>query len=228
MRDGPRRSPRRPRFRIRALRARCRVRPRRYTHPSPRRHRPRRWRRRRPAVRPPPPARPRNGRRRGVREISVPTKPAPVLLSPNGCHTAPARLTTTPSPLASGFCASRQRVAQIRGTVGVRGVGAAHGPGENDRRGTVVGEVQPERGFLHRVGAVSDDHAVGARVGRSHRGGADAVPVRGDQLRTVDRHQVDDVEIDAGSRRPISGPHRPALGARRRRRFCSSQWCLRW
>ena len=129
----------------------------------------------------------------------MPAKPlkswVATLRKPNGCQ-HPAGETDQHAEVTGGRAGGhRQRVAQIGRTVGVGGVGAAHGAGQHHRNGAVVGQVQPQRGLFHGVGAVSDDHPVGAVTDRGPHRGADPVPVGRRQLGAVDRHQVDDIDV---------------------------------
>jgi hypothetical protein len=89
---------------------------------------------------------------------------------------------------------NRQRIAQVGRAVGVGCVSAARSAGEHDGDTPVIRQLEPQRRFLHRVGAVSDHHAVGVRH-LAHRR-TDAVPVGGCQHRAVHRHQVYDLHIE--------------------------------
>ena len=128
----------------------------------------------------------------------------------------PARETDQHPEVTGGRAGGhRQRVAQIGRTVGVGRVGAAHGAGQHDRNAAVVGEVQPQRGLFHGVGAVGDDHAVGAVADRGPHRGADPVPIGRRQLGAVDRHQVDDIDVDRpdGQVRAAAGGSAHPVGA---------------
>ena len=172
----PRRSPRRPRCPSPAPRARFPGRPPRRRRPSPPRRRPGTPRGCPPAARRRSASSPRNGRslsRRGVEspigdradrdaceaaEISRRDLLQPERL-PDRSGEADQHAET--SSLLAGR--DRQRVTKIARPVGIRRVRAAQRAGDHHGRGAVVGQFQPQRRFLHGVGAVRDDHAVGIR-----------------------------------------------------------------
>ena len=148
----------------------------------------RRTRRRRP--RPPPACR-----------RTVPVRPASC--RPSGARPCRRSTTSTPRPRACGLAATASASRRLAGPSASAASAAAHRAGQHHRHVAVVGQVQPQRGLLHGVGAVGDHHAVGA--GRPHRGdrrARSAVPVGGRR---------------AGSCPPSSGrrPRRPAGPAAR-------------
>ena len=138
-------------------------------------------------------------RRRRCRSDS-PAKPSSAVATlrrPNGCSTRPAKHTSTPRSRAAGLAATVERVAQIRRTVGVGRVGAAHGAGEHDRNSPGVGQIQPQRRLLEGVGAVGHDHAFGTAGRRGAGRRADHIPIGRGQLRAVQGQHVDDVDVQA-------------------------------